>query len=82
MTDPAIRTTAVWNFILRFKERYDGSMPTVREIAEAVGLRSSSSAHHQLRKLETFGCIERRGRRWCVVGATWTRPPSHWRRKQ
>ncbi|MGX1116378.1 SOS-response transcriptional repressor LexA [Streptomyces ambofaciens] len=37
----------------------EGAAPTVSEIAEAVGLRSWSSVHYQLRELETKGAIQR-----------------------
>ena len=47
--------------ILKFIASYPYSYPpTVREIGEGVGLSSSSSVHHCLRKLEQLGCIERR----------------------
>lgn len=39
--------------------RRHGYPPTVREIGEAVGLRSSSSVHLHLRKLENKGLIRR-----------------------
>lgn len=34
--------------------------PTVREIAAAVGIKSSSTVHHKLKDLERLGYIERR----------------------
>ena len=74
-------TEKVWRFLLKFKEEHDGNHPTVRAIATAVGLKSPSSALHQLRKLQGFGYIYKRDNCWCVRGATWNRPPAHWRDK-
>jgi repressor LexA len=47
--------------ILEFLARWDQMLgpPTVREIGEAVGLRSPQTAHHHLAKLEADGYIER-----------------------
>ncbi|AWI32736.1 hypothetical protein [Streptomyces tirandamycinicus] len=36
-----------------------GEAPTMREIADAVGLRSSSSAWYQVRRLEHVGVLAR-----------------------
>lgn len=38
-----------------------GGAPTVRELGEAVGLRSSQTAHKHLKKLEEAGYVEREG---------------------
>ena len=38
-----------------------GGAPTVRELGEAVGLRSSQTAHKHLKKLEEAGYVERGG---------------------
>ena len=48
--------------ILRFLARRTvavGSMPSIREIAGAVGLRSAQTVHHHLNKLAADGYIER-----------------------
>jgi repressor LexA len=47
--------------ILEFLARWDPTLgpPTVREIGEAVGLRSAQTVHHHLRKLEADGYVER-----------------------
>src|ERR671921_1021211 len=37
--------------------------PSVREVGDAVGLRSSQTAHKHLKKLEEAGYVEREGRR-------------------
>jgi repressor LexA len=50
--------------VLRFIEeatRKHGYPPTVREIGEAVGLRSSSSVHFHLRELARMGLLHRDG---------------------
>lgn len=38
-----------------------GGAPTVRELGEAVGLRSSQTAHKHLKRLEEAGYVEREG---------------------
>ena len=47
--------------ILEFLARWDPTSgpPTVREVGEAVGLSSSQTVHHHLRKLEADGYVER-----------------------
>ncbi len=47
--------------ILEFLARWNQTLgpPTVREIGEAVGLSSSQTVHHHLRKLEADGYVER-----------------------
>ena len=48
--------------ILRFLARRTvavGSMPSIREIAKAVGLRSAQTVHHHLNRLAADGYIER-----------------------
>ncbi len=48
--------------ILRFLARRTvavGGMPSIREIASAVGLRSAQTVHHHLNRLEADGYIER-----------------------
>ncbi len=48
--------------ILKFlaqRQGKPGRMPSVREIAEAVGLKSSQTVYHHLNKLEEGGYIER-----------------------
>lgn len=48
-------------FVLNFIKEYikeHGYAPTVREIGEGVGLKSTSSVHSHLRKLLALGLIE------------------------
>lgn len=44
-------------FIYRFTEDHKHS-PTIREIGDALGLRSSSSAHGQVQKVKKAGYVE------------------------
>jgi repressor LexA len=48
--------------ILKFLSRQQGKlgrMPSIREIAKAVGLRSSQTVYHHLNRLEELGYLER-----------------------
>lgn len=49
----------ILKFIARRATREAGLAPSVREIAKAVGLRSSQTVHDHLRKLEAEGYLER-----------------------
>lgn len=48
----------ILKFLARRQEK-PGKMPSIREIAQAVGLRSSQTVYHHLSKLEAAGYIER-----------------------
>lgn len=50
----------VYDFILEYIEK-NGCAPSVREIAEEVGLKSTSSVAHHLSVLEEEGKIEIKG---------------------
>src|SRR5690554_3026867 len=54
------RQESILTFITNFIEE-KGYPPTVREIGKACGMRSSSSVHGQLRKLEELGYIKKDG---------------------
>ncbi|MET8921619.1 MarR family transcriptional regulator [Streptomyces sp. NPDC004623] len=41
-----------------------GEAPSLRQIAERVGLTSASSVHYQLGRLEERGLVRRTSRRW------------------
>jgi repressor LexA len=59
--------------ILRFLARRAGAgdpQPSVREVAAAVGLRSSQTAYHHLKKLEEEGYVGREGGRAKMVWLT------------
>lgn len=47
-----------------------GYPPTVREIGDDVGLSSTSSVHHQLRRLEELGVLVRGERRSRAMSLT------------
>ena len=51
------KQAAILAFLHKYPHPYS---PTVREIGEAVGLRSSSTVHSYLIKLENQGLIERK----------------------
>src|ERR687898_550380 len=59
--------------LARLEAREKGP-PSVRELGEAVGFRTSQTAYKHLKKLEEAGYVERRGRRstapgcWLAVG--------------
>ena len=50
----------VYSFILKYIKKY-GYAPTVRDIAEGIGLKSTSSVHNHLKKLQEDGKIEMHG---------------------
>lgn len=52
------RQNTIYDYICDYLKEH-GFPPTVREIAEKVGLASSSSAHHYLKQLEEKGYIRR-----------------------
>lgn len=58
MKDLSPRQKKIIDFI-RSEVRQKGYPPSVREIGEAVGLRSSSTVHAHLEKLESMGYIRR-----------------------
>lgn len=52
-----VRQQSILNFICTYPHPYP---PTVRDICQGVGLKSSSTVHRYLQKLEQMGYIERR----------------------
>lgn len=48
---------------IRSRVAVRGYPPSVREIGEEIGMTSTSSVHHRLRKLEGAGAIRRAGNR-------------------
>lgn len=50
----------VYDYLIDYIKEH-GYAPSVRELAEGVGLKSSSSAYNHLSKLEEEGKIEMRG---------------------
>lgn len=52
------REREVYEYIMQFKKR-DGYAPTVREIQRALDIKSTSTVHILLERLEEKGCLER-----------------------
>jgi repressor LexA len=67
------RSPDVLKFIVDFKQSHDGNSPSIREIADKVGLSSSSSVFYYLDRLESAGRIRRNGTRSFieVTGGRW-----------
>ena len=53
------RALAVLDYIRQYKDANDGNAPSMREIAAAVGLASTSTALHHVTELEKRGLIRR-----------------------
>lgn len=71
--DARHKAETVLRYIIRYKGLNDGLSPSMREIMEACGLRSTSHVDLQLRKLEEAGWISRNGARGIFVnGGRWT----------
>ena len=58
MSQLSPKQARIYEYILTFTER-NGYPPSVREIAEAVGLKSPSTVHFHLKSLEDAGVITR-----------------------
>ena len=58
MSQLSPKQARIYEFILSFTEK-NGYPPSVREIAEAVGLKSPSTVHFHLKSLEEAGVITR-----------------------
>lgn len=56
MSDLSERQSLIYNFIADYK-RDNGFGPSLREIADGVGLKSVSSVHYQLQQLQDTGYI-------------------------
>jgi repressor LexA len=52
------RQQEIWDYLVEYTDRH-GYPPTVREIGEAVGLRSPSTVHAHLAQLERAGLLRR-----------------------
>lgn len=65
----------VYRYIVRYKKLYGGASPTLREIADAVGLAAWSAVHPHLNSLESAGRIRRvrrgKARMIDVPGGRW-----------
>ena len=60
------KQTRIYEFILSFTEQ-NGYPPSVREIADAVGLKSPSTVHFHLKSLEEAGVIGKDGKEADIV---------------
>jgi SOS-response transcriptional repressor LexA len=67
---------AVYNFILAYKQDHNGISPTVREIQNGTGIRSTSHVHLLLASLDALGLIQLGSgpRSITVVGGSWQPP--------
>ena len=74
---PCERAVKALDFIIRYKQDFDGNSPSLREIGQAVGTRSTSYTSFLLKELERFGKIRfpSDGRRLIMVtGSEWKAP--------
>lgn len=80
------RQRAILAFIIAYKEATQGHSPTIREIARATEITSTSVVTYNLERLATYGCIEwvrggegdggggGRGNDIRIPGARWVAP--------
>ena len=66
----------VYNFLITYKRANDGNSPSIRQITDACGYKSTSAAHHALIRLQEAGKIKLLGdhgtsRLICIVGGFW-----------
>lgn len=66
----------ILKFIIDYKRSHDGNSPTVREIMDGNGVRSSSAMHYILQEMEDEGVIRFgsafESRSIQVIGGQWT----------
>lgn len=65
--------------IVAYKQRNDGNAPSLRDLMDVTGIRSTSNVAYLLQKLVALGAIQLDGdkaRTIRVIGATWTPPAS------
>jgi SOS-response transcriptional repressor LexA len=73
------RVDQVYDFIVKFKSDHGGNSPTIREIADAVEIPSTSTVDYYLGILEHLGKIKRsdnkgESRMIEVIGGVWMAP--------
>ncbi len=71
------RTLQVYNYIVSYMNRNNGRSPTVREIANACGFRSTAPVYRHVKKLAGLGAVHKRGKNLTgltVAGAQWQPP--------
>lgn len=72
---------AIYDFIVWYKKEYDGNSPSVREIAEAVEINTTSTISMHIENLIEEGLLYRHphaepktARVLCVTGGSWKLP--------
>lgn len=68
------RVSAIFDFIVQYKQEHDGNSPTIREIGDAVGLRSSSTVNYYLQRLvkeKKIYIADNLSRSIEVIGGSW-----------
>lgn len=71
---------ALYDAIVAYKRAHDGISPSLRNLMEAVGYSSLSTAAYAVEDLVAEGLItrgERQSRHICVVGGLWTHAGAH-----
>ncbi len=71
---PHVRRWQVWGFILQYCAQYGGLFPTVREIQAGCRISTTSLVNWHIRHLRAEGLIDKRGKRFYVVGSRWNPP--------
>lgn len=63
----------IYNYIVEYAIK-NGCLPTIREIGDGVGLKSTSSVEHHMNRLQNRGFITREwgGKRYTVKGLRYT----------
>lgn len=68
-------TRRVFAHLVRRQRMNGGMAPSYREIADGLGLRSFGTVAHHIKRLETFGLVERvkkgKARSVRVIGSQW-----------
>lgn len=71
-------SVTTYQFIVQYKLENDGNTPSLRDIADAIGVASSSTAWRIVQDLEKAGLVERvgkgNGQFVKIVGARWLPP--------
>lgn len=62
---------AIFKYLIDFKFNNDGLSPTIRDIMEACGLRSSSQVSYHLRALQQMGRLSLRRQGIVISGGKW-----------
>lgn len=60
----------ILDFIVHYAARSNGRTPTLREIGEAVNIRSRGTLHRYVQSLRRKGCLRKSGRGWRNIRLT------------